>query len=527
MNSEVKKIEFGDFQTPQSLADKILILLASWGIRPEAVIEPTCGLGSFVRASQRIFPSAVVFAFDINRSYITKVRSLSNGANPKLHAEVQDFFEKDWKSFFRMIRGDILIVGNPPWVTNASLGVLGGSNLPKKSNFQNHRGFAAKTGKANFDISEWMLIKILESLGRHRGCLAMLCKTATARKVLRHAWRNRFLVDRVSLHHIDAQEHFDVAVDACLLIVHTSAVGAASTAAVYPGLSFDNKVSTLGLQGEELVADVEAFLQLRALEGIPYYTWRSGVKHDAARVMEFRRDRKGLCNGAGEVTNIEDTYLYPLLKSSDLANGVLNPSRCVLLTQRQPNDDTGHIRQKAPSTWRYLNAYAEILDGRQSIIYQKRPRFSVFGVGDYTFAPWKVAISGFYKSLKFWVIGSYAEKPIVVDDTCYFIPCQTKHEAQFVCDLLNSNVCQRFLRSLVFLDAKRPVTIDVLNRIDLKRVAERLGVESEARELFVDARYYEKEQPLLVFEKRAGYQTKRFTSMQPTHARSTVGRRRC
>ncbi|MDP3723124.1 MAG: hypothetical protein Q8R91_06475 [Candidatus Omnitrophota bacterium] len=303
-------------------------------------------------------------------------------------------------------------------------------------------------------------------------------------------------------------------------------MGVASTAAVYPDLSFDNKVSTLGLQGEELVADVEEFLQLRALEGIPYYTWRSGVKHDAARVMEFRRDRKGLCNGAGEVTNIEDTYLYPLLKSSDLANGVLNPSRYVLLTQRQPNDDTGYIRQKAPSTWRYLNVHAEILDGRQSIIYQKRPRFSVFGVGDYTFAPWKVAISGFYKSLKFRVIGAYAEKPIVVDDTCYFIPCQTKHEAQFVCDLLNSNLCQRFLRSLVFLDAKRPVTIDVLNRIDLKRVAERLGVESEARELFVDARHYEKEQPLLVFEKRAGYRTKRFTYMQPTRARSAVGRRR-
>jgi len=526
MNSEVKKIEFGDFQTPQSLADKILMLLTSRGIRPATVIEPTCGLGSFVQASQRIFPSAAVFAFDINRNYVTRVQSLSNGATPQLHAEVQDFFKKNWRSFFQTIREDILVVGNPPWVTNASLGALGGSNLPKKSNFQNHRGFSAKTGKANFDISEWMLIKILEALGSHRGCLAMLCKTATARKVLRHAWRNRFPVDRVSLHRIDAQEHFDVAVDACLLIVHTSAVGASPTAAVYHNLSFDDKVSTLGLQGEELVADVEEFLRLRDLEGIPYYTWRSGVKHDAARVMELRRDRRGLCNGTGEVANIEDTYIYPLLKSSDLANGVLNPSRYVLLTQRQPNDDTGHIRQEAPSTWRYLNAHAEILDARRSIIYQKRPRFSVFGIGDYTFAPWKVAISGFYKSLKFRVIGSCAKKPIVVDDTCYFIPCQTKHEAQFVCDLLNSDVCQRFLRSLVFFDAKRPVTIDVLNRIDLKRVAERLGVESEARKLLVNARHYEKEQPLLVFEKRAEYRTKRFTHMQPTHSSVAISERR-
>lgn len=502
MISARKKIEFGDFQTPRPLAEMIISFLVSLGIQPEVVIEPTCGLGAFVQASRRAFPSSDIFAFDINEKYIHELRSKDGENRNHLHAEVQDFFEKDWKAFFQKKKGDILVVGNPPWVTNSSIGMVGGQNLPQKSNFQNHKGFAAKTGKANFDISEWMLIKTLETLGKHHACLAMLCKTATARKVLRHAWLNHFPIGRATIHSFDAQEHFNVSVDACLLIVHTGILETSSAATVYGDISFNKKISTIGLHGKELVANVDEFRRLRDLDGLSYYTWRSGVKHDAARVMEFTSTGGSFRNGSGESIGLEPTHLYPLLKSSDIANGKLRPSRFVLLTQRRPSDDTTHLQADAPLTWRYLCAHAKALEGRQSIIYQKRPRFSVFGVGDYTFAPWKVAISGLYKTLRFQVIGEYNKKPIVVDDTCYFIPCQTKREAQFICNLLNSDLCQRFLCSLVFFDAKRPITIDVLSRIDLRRLAERLGVDAEARTLLVDAQRYERGQPILVYEKK-------------------------
>ena len=525
MISMRKKIEFGDFQTPKPLAETILSFLVSLKIRPEVVIEPTCGLGAFVRASQRAFPTSKVFAFDINEKYIRELRSHYGQNGNRLHAAVQDFFEKDWKSFFQKIEGDILVIGNPPWVTNSSLGMVGGQNLPPKSNFQNHKGFAAKTGKANFDISEWMLIKTLETLGKHRACLAMLCKTATARKVLKHAWLNHFPIGRATIHSFDAQEHFNVSVDACLLIVHTGIMELSSVATVYGDISFNKKISTIGLYGKELVANVDEFHRLRDLDGLSYYTWRSGVKHDAARVMEFTSTGSSFRNGSGESISLEPTHLYPLLKSSDIANGKLRPSRFVLLTQRRPSDDTTHIQSSAPLTWRYLCAHAKALERRQSIIYQKRPRFSVFGVGDYTFAPWKVAISGFYKTLKFQVIGEYTKKPIVVDDTCYFIPCQTKREAQFVCNLLNSDLCQRFLCSLVFLDAKRPITIDVLSRIDLGRLAERLGVDAEARTLLVDAQRYEHEQPILVYEKKKKKEEYRTMRSTQTTTQRQAGRR--
>ncbi len=511
MTIKKTKIEFGDFQTPPDLAGAVTAFLRDAGISPSVIVEPTCGHGSFVLAAHDVFPKArQVFAFDINDAYISGLRKkVHDASGVHWHVARQDFFTYNWKEFFATFRGEILVLGNPPWVTNAALGVLRSDNLPEKTNFQNHVGFDAKTGKANFDISEWMLIKLLETLDGQRGSLAMLCKTATARKVLRHGWLNRFNIGRASLHLIDAAKHFDVSVDACLLVVHTGVPDLLSMAGVYADLSFDHKLTTFGLVGRNLVADVDEYQRLRDLDGVAYYTWRSGVKHDAASVMEFSRSGDTLVNGFGEQVKIEPTCVYPLLKSSDLANDRLIPKRFVLVTQRKPGDDTRAIARTSPKTWAYLLRHAEALDERQSIIYQKRPRFSVFGVGDYTFSPWKVAISGFYKNCRFVVVGKYKNKPVVLDDTCYSIPCGSEEEATFACLLLNSDISKRFLHSLVFFDAKRPVTIDVLNRIDLKRVAERLGLEREARAYFRDAEMFESQQGLLVFEKQAQYLTRR------------------
>ena len=505
------KIEYGDFQTPRELADSIVAFLRDAGISPSVIVEPTCGLGSFVLAATEGFPTVrQVFAYDINVDYVSALRKVLHDANG-VYCQVaqQDFFSFNWREFFSAFRGEILVIGNPPWVTNAALGALRSDNLPKKTNFQNRSGFAAKTGKANFDISEWMLIKLLESLDGERGYVAMLCKTATARKVLRHGWINRFNIGRASIHLIDSAAYFGVSVDACLLIVHTGVPDMSPTAGVYSDLTFNQKLTTFGLMGRDLVADVDEYNRLRDLDGLAYYTWRSGVKHDAASVMEFKKEGSTFINGIGEHVELEPTYIYPLLKSSDLANSRLRPQRYVLITQRTPGDDTKAISGTAPKTWSYLLRHAYVLDRRQSIIYQKRPRFSVFGVGDYTFSPWKVAISGLYKNCRFEVVGKHQNKPVVLDDTCYFIPCSSEQEASFVCLLLNSDLAKRFLHALIFYDAKRPVTIDVLNRIDLKRIAERIGLESDARKYFRDAAFFEGRQGLLIFEKREKYRTKR------------------
>ena len=65
-------------------------------------------------------------------------------------------------------------------------------------------------------------------------------------------------------------------------------------------------------------------------------------------------------------------------------------------------------------------------------------------------------------------------RPVMVDDTCYTIPCRTKEEAEFLAGLLNSAPAQEFLRSFIFFDAKRPITIDVLRRLSFVELARKL-----------------------------------------------------
>jgi hypothetical protein len=323
--------------------------------------------------------------------------------------------------------------------------------------------------------------------------------------VLRHAWINRLQVGRVSLHRIDALRHFHASVDACLLIVHTGVAEQEPAATIYDELSFAIPRGRFGIAGRELVANIDDYRGLSDFDGISFYKWRSGIKHDAAAVMEFRLSGTKFINGRDEVCDIESDCLYPLLKSSDVANGRLQPERFVLVTQRTPAAETQVIASSAPRTWAYLHAHAADLDRRVSIIYRKRSRFAIFGIGDYSFAPWKVAISGLYKNCRFQVVGTHRGKPVMLDDTCYFVPCASQDEAQFVCDLLNSDICQRFLRSLVFLDAKRPITIDVLNRIDLNQIAIRLGLNTEAQRFLSQGAKFENRQPKFVFENEETY----------------------
>ncbi|MCB0853454.1 MAG: hypothetical protein KDD63_14610, partial [Bacteroidetes bacterium] len=105
-----------------------------------------------------------------------------------------------------------------------------------------------------------------------------------------------------------------------------------------------------------------------------------------------------------------------------------------------------------------------------SSIYNSMPDFSIFGIGDYSFANYKVAISGLYKSTHFTLVSPDNSKPVMLDDTCYFIGFEKQKMAEIAHYLLNSDLVQQFLKSIIFSDSKRAVNKGVLMRIDFERV---------------------------------------------------------
>lgn len=476
--SKATRITFGDFQTPRAFAQKIMRLLREKGIQPASILEPSCGKGSFLLSACEAFPGVPAYGADINPEYIAEVRrELSGQCGHTCQVEVQDFFTHPWEQHIAGLPAPILVVGNPPWVTNATLGTLRSGNLPQKSNFVQHKGLAAKTGKANFDISEFMLLRLLNALQHRKGVVAMLCKTNTATRILQTCWKQNFpRLSHCSLHHFSAQKVFSAAVGAVLFIAHTGEESSAKEVAVYGDISWEHKVARIGWVRGKMVANLEQYEELSHIDGVCEYRWRSGLKHDAAPVMEFHKTPSVnvFVNAMGETVALEDSCLYPLMKSSDLANGKTSPHRFVLVTQHSPSANPASELCDAPLAWNYLLRHAALLDGRKSSIYRKRPRFCQFGIGDYSFAPWKVAVSGLYGNFCFVALGPVGGKPVLLDDTCYSIPCQSREEADFLCGLLNSPLCQDFLRSLTFPDAKRPLSAETLNRIHFQHLAESL-----------------------------------------------------
>ncbi len=347
----------------------------------------------------------------------------------------------------------------------------------------------------------------------------MLCKTATARKVLRHFWKTEGGLEGSRLFRINAKTEFDVAVDACLLFANGKRTGK-RVATVFSDLDSTSASARIGFVGGDLVSNIDAYQTHRNLDGgTSTYTWRSGVKHDAGSIMEFTRDGHKLINGFGVAVEIEEEYVFPLLKSSDLGNGRITIRKAVLVTQTYRRRYFGDPTESSENL-AVLDAPCGRLDGRKSSIYNDRPRFSVFGIGSYSFAPWKVAVSGLYKNISFVVVPPCDERPVMVDDTCYFIPCQSREEAELLFELLSSTAAKEFLSSLVFADSKRPITTDVLRRLSFVELARDLGRLDELQWLVRSKSVSKGTAPQisLVMERKRKYRTRRY--IQPVAAPS-------
>ena len=294
-----KKIEFGDFQTPIELAQIVTQKLVSLEVKPDIVIEPTCGIGNFLLASSNTFKSATkLIGIEINPLYLEQAKNNKFLMNdPRITIRQENFFNFKWLSLANSFQGKILVLGNFPWVTNSRQGLIEGKNLPQKSNFQNHQGLNAITGNSNFDISEWMLIKTIDWLQEHDAYLAMLCKTSVARKILNYIRSKQLNLSYCATYEIDTKKYFKANVQSCLLFCKFGDLKKQYYCDVFSNINSVN-YQKIGYYNKILVRDLEAFSRVSFLFVNKTTTpWRSGIKHDCSKVMELSKSNYGLING--------------------------------------------------------------------------------------------------------------------------------------------------------------------------------------------------------------------------------------
>lgn len=459
MSGYDKKV-FGDYQTPPDFCKKVCKYIDENHLADglNTALEPTCGIGNFLKATSENLKIKQIYGVEIQPGYVEQARN----AVPCANISLKNIFDVNTNE---VCNGeDTLVIGNPPWVNNSGQT----NNLPQKANFKGLRGIDAITGSANFDICEYIILKLISEHKNTNSVICMLCKMTVARNVLQEIARNKIAYSKIEMLQFDSLKVFGVSAAACVLIIAlsptvmhekvTCALKEFDTGELVETLTIvDGKIKTTVLEND--------------FEGICQLPWRQGVKHDCGKVMELKRTESGLFNKHGECVKIEDALVFPLVKSSDFKKPVLRTfSRYVIVTQRKPKEDTGHIKKECPATWGYLENHEQEFKNRKSIIYKNAPSFAMFGVGEYSFAPYKVGVSGFYKKPMFSLL--YANKPVMTDDTSYFLSFYEYDIAYSMMLLLNSEKVQSFLRSIAFLDSKRPYTKKLLSRVDLLKCIE-------------------------------------------------------
>jgi hypothetical protein len=88
----------------------------------------------------------------------------------------------------------------------------------------------------------------------------------------------------------------------------------------------------------------------------------------------------------------------------------------------------------------------------------------------------------------------------MLDDTCYFLGFERYQDALLTVALLGNSLIMQFLESVVFQDAKRPYTKEVLMRVNLARAAAQISFSE------VEARWHSKEYRPQPFVTEADYE---------------------
>jgi len=491
---EPDRAEYGDFQTNIHLAITVATNLSKKIDEPDVVIEPTCGRGNFIVAALKTFKALKkVYGVEIYKPYVweTKFSILElflenpKANKPDIFISHYNVFDFDFNAIASEVLGQkILVIGNPPWVTNSMLGGLNSSNLPAKSNFKKHNGLDAITGKGNFDIAEYITKIMLETFQHQNGNIALLVKNAVIKNIIFDQKKNKYKIGNIEKHRIDSKKEFNVSVDASLFFGRLNASPSAFNCDEFDFYKNAQPLLSFGWVNEKFVSNLDTYVHSKDFDGDCPFEWRQGLKHDCSTVMEFEKVNGHYLNALSEKAELEPDLVYGIVKSSDLKNTIVKtPRKYTIVTQRKVGQETSYIRSAYPKTYQYLLNHQQSFDARKSGIYKGKPSFSIFGIGDYSFKPFKVVISGLYKTFHFTLVLPEKKKPLMLDDTCYMLGFDNLDYAVYTLLLLNAQPTKKLLQSITFPDAKRTFTKDVLMRIDLFKLSNQLSPDNLKHEI--------------------------------------------
>jgi hypothetical protein len=140
---------------------------------------------------------------------------------------------------------------------------------------------------------------------------------------------------------------------------------------------------------------------------------------------------------------VQDKYLFPVCRGKDISRWQARNEVLVLMLQ-DPQRRVGiaeQVLKKHRETWDFIRNFKQELLARRSSMLPKSPFYSIYGVDDNTFAPYKVVWGRVSNTVSAAVLGrvssQFGKKPVLPFEAM-MIPFVHEGEAHFVCGCLNS-----------------------------------------------------------------------------------------
>ncbi|HNT00240.1 MAG TPA: hypothetical protein PLJ27_14995 [Polyangiaceae bacterium] len=214
-----------------------------------------------------------------------------------------------------------------------------------------------------------------------------------------------------------------------------------------------------------IVGLADCVASVRVLTGVNSYVGRTGVFTGGANAVYYlRRDEAPGHGAAPFFTNvterakrnapsvripIEADLVYEVVRGRDLDRWGTHPAALLLCPHTRatkmkalPPDE---MRRRFPKAWDYLVSMRKILDERKGFTkwergFREEAFYAIQRIGEYTFAPYKVAWRYIANDFIVAVVGPDAEgRPRLANDKVIFVGLEDASKAYYLCGLLSSD----------------------------------------------------------------------------------------
>ena len=155
---------------------------------------------------------------------------------------------------------------------------------------------------------------------------------------------------------------------------------------------------------------------------------------------------------------IEPDLVFPLLAGGDIQRWRAEPESYVVMPQDPKTSEPypeKMMKEKWPRTYGYLLNFRDKLLERGSRtvreLAERTAFYAMYGIGEYTTAPWKVIWKRMANDLVAAVISShkttFGHKTVIPSDTTSLIAADGEDEAHYLCAILNTEPVREFIKS--------------------------------------------------------------------------------